>query len=273
MNATDEWYDVTQSELGVWTITEGGVFGSQLVAGEDRALLIDAGAGIGDLRGMVDALVDVPVTALLSHAHWDHVANAHQFEDVVAHPLAHDDGRIEAEPLSLTPRDWAADWRDAGNEFPDGFDPETFEIPPVTGVESVYPGTVLDLGGRSVELLPTPGHAREQLAVLDRETRSVFASDVVHTDYDCYAHFPGGDLAACRATMALLADCFEAGAFDTMYFSHVPPLSGPACSLVRDYRDAIETILAEGMPFEEGNGDHPARYYQVGENELRAPGP
>ena len=69
MNATDEWYDVEPYAAGVWRIVEGGLFGLYLVAGEDRALLIDAGAGVGDLRGMVDQLVEVPVTLLLTHGH------------------------------------------------------------------------------------------------------------------------------------------------------------------------------------------------------------
>lgn len=271
MNATDDWYDVDTPARGVWTITEGGKFGSQLVAGDDRAVLIDAGAGVGDLRGMAEQLVDVPITLLLTHAHWDHVGNGHQFDDVLAHPLAHENGRIVPEPLSLSPAAWAENWRAAGNEFPNGFEPDDFELPPVTGIESVYPGTVIDLGGRTVELLATPGHAAEGLSVLDRESRSVFVSDVVHTDYDCYAHFPGGDLRAYRATLSVLVDLFDAGAYDTIHFSHVPPLAGEEFSLVREYRDAFGAILACELPSEKVGGEHPARRFRVAGNEILAP--
>lgn len=38
-------------------------------------------------------------------------------------------------------------------------------------------GETLDLGGRELELVATPGHARHHLAVLDRSTRSVFTGD------------------------------------------------------------------------------------------------
>jgi glyoxylase-like metal-dependent hydrolase (beta-lactamase superfamily II) len=271
VNATDEWYDVANPEPGVWTVTEGGKFGSQIVVGDERALLIDAGAGIGDLRGMVEQLVDVPVTLLLTHAHWDHVGNGHRFEDVIAHPLAHDGGRVVPEPLSLTPAEWAQNWQADGNALPDGFDPEGFELQPVTGIDSVYPGTAIDLGGRTVELLATPGHAAEGLSVLDRRTGSVFVSDVVHTDYDCYAHFPGGDLRAYRATLSVLVDLFDGGAFETVYFSHVPPLSGDEFSLVREYRNAFGAILADELPFDKLGGEHPARRYRVTGNEILAP--
>ncbi len=271
MNSTDEWYDVEKLAPRTWRLTEGGKFGNQLIAGAERALLIDAGAGVGDLRGMAEQLVDVPITLLLTHAHWDHVGNGHQFEDVLAHPLGHDGGQIVPEPLSLTPAAWAESWRAAGNGLPNGVDPDDLELQPVTGVESVYPGTVLDLGSRTVELFATPGHAAEHLSVLDRETGSVFVSDVVHTDYDCYAHFPGGDLLAYRGTLSLLVDLFDAGAVETIHFSHVPPLAGEEFSLVREYRDAFEAILADELAYDELGGEHPARRYRVAGNEILAP--
>lgn len=273
MNATDDWYDVEKPADRTWSITEGGMFGSQLLAGDERALLIDAGAGIGDIRGMAEQLVDVPVTLLLTHAHWDHVGNGHRFERVLAHPLAHDAGHVSVEPLSLTPEAWAEDWLAAGNELPDGVDPDAIEIPPVTGVVSVFPGTTIELGGRTVELLATPGHAADHLSVLDRGSDRIFVSDVVHIDYDCYAHFPGGDVRDYCGTLDLLVDLFDAGAYDEIHFSHVPPLSGGAFALVRQYRDAFSAIHAgerEGERVEDP--DHPYRRYAVAGNEIRMPG-
>lgn len=263
MNATDEWFDVESPAPGVWRITEGGIFGSQLVAGDERAILIDAGAGIGDHRGMVEQLVDVPVTLLVTHGHWDHVGNGHQFDDVVAHPLAHDDGVIPIEPLSLTPEAWAQQWLEDGNELPRGVNPDDIEIPPTTGVETVRAGDVFDLGGRELEMLATPGHARGHLAALDREAGLLFASDVVHMDYRLFAHFEGGDLQEYRGTLSRLVDFFTVGAYDTVFFSHVPPLSGEDISLLADFRDGVGAILADELTYEEIDEGNPARKYEV----------
>lgn len=272
VNATDEWYDVESTGPGIWRLTEGGIFGIGLIAGDDRAVAIDAGAGIGDLRGMVEQLVDVPVTLLVTHGHWDHVGNGHQFDDVIAHPLAHDDGHIPIEPLSLTPSDWAEEWLAEGNELPDGVDPDDLDIPPTTGVADVHPGEVLDLGGREVELLPTPGHAPDQLAALEREAGVLFAADVVHLEYSLYAHFEGGDLRNFGGTLSRLVDARSAGAFDTVVFSHVPPLSGEDVSLLADFRDGVEAILADELDYEAIDEGTPARRYDVaGHDVLTAP--
>lgn len=44
-----------------------------LIIGNDRAILIDAGFGYGDLKAVVESITDLPVTLLLSHAHTDHI--------------------------------------------------------------------------------------------------------------------------------------------------------------------------------------------------------
>lgn len=268
VNATDEWYEVESPAPGVWRITEGGIFGSQLVAGDERAVLFDAGAGIGDLRGMAEQLVDVPVTLLVTHGHWDHVGNGHQFDDIVAHPLAHDDGFIPIEPLSLTPDAWAQQWLEDGNDLPEGVDPDALDIPPTTGVENVHAGDVLDLGGRELELVATPGHAPGHLAALDREAGLLFAGDVVHMDYSLFAHFDGGDLREYRGTLDRLVDFRSAGVYDTVFFSHVPPLSGKAISLLADFRDGVISILADELEYEEIDEGNPARQYTVADREV-----
>jgi len=34
---------------------------------------------------MTESLVDVPLTVILTHSHWDHMGAAHQFDDVRIH--------------------------------------------------------------------------------------------------------------------------------------------------------------------------------------------
>jgi glyoxylase-like metal-dependent hydrolase (beta-lactamase superfamily II) len=46
---------------------------SYLVLGAERAALIDTGMGIADIRAEVERLTDLPVTAVNTHSHYDHV--------------------------------------------------------------------------------------------------------------------------------------------------------------------------------------------------------
>lgn len=272
MNATDDWYDIVELYDGAWRVAEAVVFGSYLIAGEERALLIDAGIGVGDLRGMVEELVDVPVTLLLSHSHWDHVVNGNQFEDVVADPREHDDGRITGGGFDYGPEQWIDDWRETGRGFPDGFDPDEYEIEPITGVESIGPGETVDLGGRELELLAVPGHSPGQLAVLDREAGALFGSDVIHNDYGLYVHFEGCNAREYLATFERLIDLRDAGAFDTLYLSHSRPLSGDDLSLMDSFRDGLEAILADELDYERVDDGTPARRYEIaGKDVLTKP--
>ena len=268
MNATEEWYDVDRLTDHSWRLTEAVLFGSFLVEGEDRALLIDAGSGAGDLRGMVEQLVDVPVTLLLSHSHWDHIGAAHQFDDVCIHPRERTaDGRVTTDVVTddfgYAPEDWVADWRAADRPFPDGFDPDGFEIQPVEDVAAVEPGDTIDLGGRTLELHHVPGHSPGQLAALDREDGVLYGGDVLHREHALYVHFEGCDLSAYLDTLERLCDLRDAGAFDTLHVSHAPSLSGDELSLLDSFRDGVADILAGELEGERVDDHPPAVRYEI----------
>lgn len=53
-----------------------------LIIGRHAALLFDTMSGVGDLRGYLSTLTDLPVVVVLSHAHFDHLGGAFLFDDV-----------------------------------------------------------------------------------------------------------------------------------------------------------------------------------------------
>lgn len=264
MNATDDWYEIEELTDHSYRIAEGAIFNSYLVEGEDAALLIDTGAGFGDLPEMVGRLTDRPVTVLVTHSHWDHIGAAAGFDDVLVHERELTDGRLSAGTLSegggYGPQQFAADWRDAGREFPDGVDPETFEIEPVERPETVEAGDVIDLGGRTLELVAVPGHAPGQLAALDRADGVLYGADVIHREHGLYVHFEGCDIHAYVDTLKRLIDLCDSGAFDTLYIAHDRPLSGEDLSLLDDLLDGLDAILEDELEYETADG---AREYEI----------
>lgn len=273
MNDTDDWFEVERLGERTWRISEAVVFHTYLVAGDDRAVLFDAGLGVGDLRRMAESLVDVPVTLVLTHSHWDHVGAAHQFDDVRIHDGERGaDGRVTAYQVAdrfpIDFEGWAEQWREAGEGFPDGFDPDGYEIPPATGVEAVDPDEPVDLGGRTLELFHTPGHSPGHIAALDREAGTLFASDVVHIDYSLYVHFGGCDVHAYVDTLGRLCELRDAGAFETMYTGHNRPLEGEELSILEDFHEGIQAILAGELEYEPLEGDLPGRRYEVAGHEV-----
>ena len=50
-----------------------------LLVGDERAMVIDTGVGIGDLKGFIRKLTDKPLMVCYTHNHVDHVGGAGAF--------------------------------------------------------------------------------------------------------------------------------------------------------------------------------------------------
>src|SRR5712692_11164215 len=89
------WFTLAQPAHNTWQLSEpiGKVeprFGVAtvnmfLVAGRERAALIDTGMGIGDLRAAVRAVCDLPLVVCNTHFHWDHSGSNSQFDQIAIH--------------------------------------------------------------------------------------------------------------------------------------------------------------------------------------------
>ncbi len=54
-----------------------------VITGSERALLIDAGLGTGDLRGYVEGMIGkLPLDVVITHGHPDHIALMGQFQGI-----------------------------------------------------------------------------------------------------------------------------------------------------------------------------------------------
>lgn len=254
MNSTDDWYDVAKTGQKRYRILEAGRYGSYLIEGADRALLVDTGIGIGDLRTLVDDLVDRPVTVLLSHTHWDHIGNAAAFEDVRASPAEiAPDGTIRIDTVTdeflHRPAEFVDEWRADGNAFPDGFDPDSYGVEPASA-SGVDLESGIDLGDRTIELLATPGHSPGHLAALDRESDVLYGGDVLHYDRGLYAHFEGADLEAYRDTFDRLVRLREEGAFSVLLTSHNEPIEEEELSILDEMRDGLDRVRNGSLDYE-----------------------
>lgn len=129
----------------------------------------------------------------LTHSHWDHIGTAHQFDDVVINKRERTNGKVTIDGLSpefvARPTQFVVNWHDLGRSFPDGFDLDTYNIPPTDGVGVVEHGDMLSVGDRQLELLSIPGHSPGQLVALDHETGVLYGADAIGIDRSLYAHF------------------------------------------------------------------------------------
>ncbi len=73
------WYEFAP---GTYEIDEFDCDSVFLLVGTERALLLDTGVGIGDLRGLVEQITDKPYDVAVSHGHMDHVGGAAWFDRI-----------------------------------------------------------------------------------------------------------------------------------------------------------------------------------------------
>lgn len=232
-----DWFNVWESRPGTWIIEEplhDEEVKSYLLPGRERALLIDTGMGVGDIRDVVASITDLPVTVVLSHAHNDHMGGAWQFDNVGIHPSETDDLVTGHSATRLAA--WFSDSSMKGSLPPD-FQQDGYFIPGKQPTRVFVDGDAIDLGGRTLEVMHAPGHSRGGLVLLDRNDRSLFSTDVVYLR-SLYLLNPDSSVPAYIATLARLAAL--ASDLDRLYPSHGPSPIDPG--LILSMLDGMRAI-------------------------------
>jgi glyoxylase-like metal-dependent hydrolase (beta-lactamase superfamily II) len=166
---------------------------SYLVIGEDIAALIDTGNGIDDIKSLVEELTDLPVMVVNTHAHLDHTGGNSTFEDIALydHPWAR--ARTKGRPHEGI---------DVGNYISEGMvwkplprnvDPATWHTDPFTVTKWMKEGDKIDLGGKELEVIHTPGHTPDSVCLLERQERLLFTGDIFYPA-PIYIYSPDSDI-------------------------------------------------------------------------------
>lgn len=164
-------YSVNDLGSGIYNITAPPMrFQQYLVLGEEKALLIDSGFGLGSLKKVVDALTDLPVILVNTHGHPDHGGGNGEFGSPYLHP---DDNELYAWKCSYEMRlEEAQHWgiEDAAEKL-------QRDLPAPIPMNE---GHVFDLGGRKLTVYHTPGHSRGSVCIFDEQTGTLFTGDNVN---------------------------------------------------------------------------------------------
>ena len=185
------WFEVYRVQPGVFAIYEPGQFEeviSYLILGETQALLFDTGLGIGAIDAVVAPLTDLPLVVLNSHSHYDHIGGNHLFDVIYGPDNAYTATRARGLDHAAVAGGVAEGW--IWKDTPVDFDATTFRSRGYAISEFVGEASVIDLGGRRLEVLLTPGHAPDSLCLLDRENRLLFVGDTFYPA-PLYTHIAG----------------------------------------------------------------------------------
>ncbi len=245
------WFDVYKLGEGLFAIYEPNQFEealSFLVIGSARAALIDTGTGIGNIRDVVEALTSLPVMVVLTHEHYDHVAGAWLFEDIVLYD------NEDARKVLQAGRDNASLQKYVTGDYlwkplPPDFRPETWTIPSIEPTRVVREGDIIDLGTRGLEVIYSPGHSPGSMCLLDRKHRILFTGDHFFPG-PLYAHAPDVDVDAYEKSNERL--CGRLEEFDWLCSGHNDPwVDG---EVLLSVGEAFRVIRAGGGKFSEDDG-------------------
>lgn len=176
-----EQYPYAQIAPDTYEINEYDNASVYLLVGQARALLIDTGIGVGDLRAFAEKLAQRPVDVLLTHNHRDHVGNAPLFERVYISRVDQHMGKMIRPLTTLESRlQYAHNTR---ARFPERQYPWTdadffaFAEAQEPTVIPIDDGFVFDLGGRKVRCWLCPGHTPGSMVAIDEATGILFCGD------------------------------------------------------------------------------------------------
>ncbi len=201
---TQGWYEVTEFAPGTFQISEAGRWNMFLLVGEEKALSLDGGIGVGSVRRLCESITDLTVEHVLTHTHWDHVGAVHEWESVGVHPNGKDK---LANDYTAGCKDFVETW--SGKPFPEGFDPDTFTIPPGKFGWAVQEGDTIDLGGRKIHVYDTPGHSPCSISLYDERERVLITGDLVKPGQPLFIQVPTAVLSEYGPSMRRLQSIAE----------------------------------------------------------------
>lgn len=233
-----EWFTIDKIDDTTYCISEYRHWEEThcyLLNGRDRSLLIDTGLGIENISEPVRRLTGRPVTAAATHVHWDHIGGHRYFPDFYAHEA--ELGWLNGEfPLSIgTVREMVLDRCDP----PEGFDVNSYEMFQGTPTRLLADGETIDLGGRVIEALHTPGHSPGHLCFWEPGRGWLFTGDLVYKDV-LFAYYPSTDPAAYLASLQKVAALGAKRVFPAHHSLDIQP------EILSRMRDAFLQLQAEG---------------------------
>jgi glyoxylase-like metal-dependent hydrolase (beta-lactamase superfamily II) len=210
VDVASSWFEVYRVAPGVFAIYEPHQFEeaiSYLILGQSSAVLFDTGMGIAKISDITARLTKLPITVLNSHTHFDHIGGNAEFPNILGRhtiftsihakgtftpALRHAYAHEELAPESLC------------GALPAGVTAESFSVRPFHISHYLRDHQRLQLGGRELEVIFTPGHTPDSICLLDRKNGLLFTGDTFYAG-PIYLFEPETDMAAYESSVKKLA--------------------------------------------------------------------
>ena len=225
VNVSNKWFEVYRLDNDVFAIYEPHQWQeviSYLILGREKALLFDTGNGIGKISEIVNQLTILPVVVLNSHTHFDHIGGNAEFRDILAMDTDYTRNNVAGYSNELV-REEVSEEAICGS-LPAEINPATYYTPSFTVKTFIKDGYKIDLGGRILEVLSTPGHTPDAISLLDLELGLLWVGDIYY-EGPIWLFVPETDLDVFYNSVKRL--CNIVPHLNTLYPAHNSPIVQP----------------------------------------------
>lgn len=174
------WFTVEQLDPDTFAISEYGHWEQThcyLLCGAQRALLIDTGLGVANIRSVVERLTSLPVTVATTHVHWDHIGGHGYFDKIAVHE-AEEKWLSGGFPLTL--QEVKRNLLCKPCDFPGVFSIGDYRVFQGLPSRVFRDGDQFDLGGRLVRVIYTPGHSPGHCCFYEPERKYLYSGDLIY---------------------------------------------------------------------------------------------
>jgi hydroxyacylglutathione hydrolase len=231
-----ETIDATTFAIGEPRYYQGNY--SYLIVGTQRAILFDGGTGVRDIVPVVRSLTSLPVTVVASHLHFDHVGALGRLDRTAMLDDPSLRRRAIESELALNRYEFLG--------FADRLPPKSFLVDEWWAAD-----TMIDLGGRVLRLLATPGHTPTSVSLYEASRHRLFAGDFLYPG-ELYGFLPGASRHAYLATSQRLLTLLDSQSqILAAHMAESPaPIQAPVLQLadLQALNDALQHIERGDLP-------------------------
>jgi glyoxylase-like metal-dependent hydrolase (beta-lactamase superfamily II) len=249
------WFKVIRLDEHTFALSEPQYWQANvnyLLIGTERALLFDTGPGVYRIRDVVESLTSLPVLVIPSHLHFDHTWRMNEFDDVALIDLPTLRAQTPDGVLTATESQFLLS---SGTRF--------------SVNRWLADGTSVELGGRSVMVIITPGHTPDSVSLIDSANKRLFIGDLVNRDITL-ANVPGSDVESMATSVKRLLQISPAGSEAREAHSELPL----NWTDLQQFADGLTLIVAgKAAGTDSCLGGLPMLRYDIGAFPVLLPGP
>lgn len=170
-------YKLKEQGNGIFRIVDPMGVGGNLIVGTEKALLIDTGFGLSDIRPAVRRATRLPLIVMNSHVHTDHSGGNYQFDTVYIPYIELSkilDGTLDRDRDSLF-----GSWREVRPKLAQYMTRGVQLTEKLRKTRYLPLPERFDLGGRTLTTAHLAGHTQDSSMAIDSLTRIAFVGDAV----------------------------------------------------------------------------------------------